>query len=175
MSELFQNLGIEWHLIIAQAVNFAILAFVLLRFVYRPLMNILRERQARIGEEAKRQEDLAEKLEGIEEVRKKMLADARQQSEELMKEVEKDAAALRETIRAEARAEAAKVIEDGRRVAALEREKIREEIKKEAGTLIAAAVEAAVGDVAPKSLQGKLVNEALRVMRGSRSDSAPRR
>src|SRR5262245_13672557 len=41
-------LGVEWNLFVAQLVNFAIVFFVMWKYVYTPLMKTLDERTARI-------------------------------------------------------------------------------------------------------------------------------
>jgi len=45
MAELFHALGIEWPILIAQVVNFAILLVVLWKFVYTPVMRLLDARR----------------------------------------------------------------------------------------------------------------------------------
>lgn len=46
--EILTKLGINWQLLLAQLINFAILLAVLTRFVYRPFLNLLDSRTERI-------------------------------------------------------------------------------------------------------------------------------
>jgi len=46
MSALFETFGIDWHLLFAQGVNFAILAVALTWLLYKPVLRMVRERQA---------------------------------------------------------------------------------------------------------------------------------
>ncbi|MCX6713311.1 MAG: isocitrate/isopropylmalate family dehydrogenase, partial [Candidatus Vogelbacteria bacterium] len=48
MSELFSQLGINWPMLLAQAVNFGVLLTVLTIFVYKPLMKAMEERRKKI-------------------------------------------------------------------------------------------------------------------------------
>ena len=48
MSELVNQLGIDWKLLLAQGVNFVILLFVLTKFVYKPLMKMVEARRQKI-------------------------------------------------------------------------------------------------------------------------------
>jgi F-type H+-transporting ATPase subunit b len=48
MEQLLTQLGIDWHLLISQAVNFFLLLIVLRIFVYKPLLTVLRERREKI-------------------------------------------------------------------------------------------------------------------------------
>lgn len=48
MKELFENLGVDWKLLFAQAVNFFFVLWLLNRFVFRKLLSLLEERRKRI-------------------------------------------------------------------------------------------------------------------------------
>jgi len=45
MNQLLTTFGIDWKLLLAQMVNFAILLYVLKRFAYTPLLKMLQDRQ----------------------------------------------------------------------------------------------------------------------------------
>lgn len=60
MQELFENLGIDWKLLLAQAVNFLLVLWVLNRFVFRKLLSLLEERRKKI-EQGLELRDRAEK------------------------------------------------------------------------------------------------------------------
>lgn len=47
MGELFTAFGINWKLLVAQAVNFGALLFILWYFLYGPVLKIIDERRAR--------------------------------------------------------------------------------------------------------------------------------
>lgn len=50
MSELFSTFGVDWRLLIIQAVNFGLLLLILWRFLYIPLVKVLDERRGKIAE-----------------------------------------------------------------------------------------------------------------------------
>jgi F-type H+-transporting ATPase subunit b len=50
MNELFTTFGINWKLLVIQAVNFSVLLGALSYFLYAPLMKILDERREKIAE-----------------------------------------------------------------------------------------------------------------------------
>ena len=50
MEQLFSQLGIDWHLLLSQAVNFFLLLIVLRVFAYKPLLAFLHERRRKIEE-----------------------------------------------------------------------------------------------------------------------------
>ena len=45
MGQLFSSFGVDWKLLIAQAVNFAILFYLLKRFAYAPVLAMLKRRE----------------------------------------------------------------------------------------------------------------------------------
>lgn len=49
MGELFAAFGIEWQLLLAQAVNFGIVLLALTYFLYKPVLKILKEREEKIA------------------------------------------------------------------------------------------------------------------------------
>ncbi len=64
MSELFSAFGIDWRLLIAQAVNFAIVLAALTYFLYRPVMATLDKRRAIVAKGVEDAAKAEEKLAG---------------------------------------------------------------------------------------------------------------
>src|SRR3989344_237183 len=95
MSELLHSLGIEWPILIAQLVNFAILLFILERFVYRPIIKLLDKRREDIATSAKRDEEIRAKLGEMDIARERVLTEARAQSQKILDEAKEDAERLR--------------------------------------------------------------------------------
>ena len=53
MSELFAASGINWQLLIVQAINFGLLLFILWYFLYTPILKLIDDRQKKIAEGVK--------------------------------------------------------------------------------------------------------------------------
>ena len=85
------QLGIDWKLLLAQVVNFGILLFILKRYAYQPMLQLMDERAARIEKGLKDAEAAEQKLRSVEEEEKAILAGARQQAKELLVETDKAA------------------------------------------------------------------------------------
>jgi F-type H+-transporting ATPase subunit b len=63
--EILSSLGVHWTSLLAQIVNFGILAFVLTKLVYKPLIKSLEDREQvikQIGENSQKTESLLEML-----------------------------------------------------------------------------------------------------------------
>lgn len=54
--ELLNALGIDWKILLAQFVNFAVLVFVLWKFAYKPIFKFLEDRKNKIEEGIKNAE-----------------------------------------------------------------------------------------------------------------------
>lgn len=50
MDALFTAFGIDWHLLVIQAVNFGVLLMVLTYFLYKPILRIIDERREKVAE-----------------------------------------------------------------------------------------------------------------------------
>ena len=62
MSALFAAFGINWHLLIIQAVNFGLLLALLTYFLYQPVLRIIDERQQKIADGVRISEEAAQRL-----------------------------------------------------------------------------------------------------------------
>lgn len=130
MTELFSTFGINWTLLLMQAVNFGLLLFVLWRFVYRPVLSMIDERQKKIAEGVQKAEAADRRLAEADEEGKQLVgsaakegeslvAAARARSETLAAEIVKNA----ETKAAASIADAATRAEESKRQALREGEK----------------------------------------------------
>lgn len=118
MEELFAAFGINWKLLLVQALNFGLLLVVLTYFLYKPVFSMIRARREKIEEGVRNAEEAARKLaesdiKGKEVVTKAsreaegMLAAARTSAEEKKVAMMRDAEARAEAVMKDAEARAA--------------------------------------------------------------------
>ena len=88
MSELIKHFGIDWKLLAAQVVNFAILLFLLKRFAYKPILGMLKKRREEIEKGLKFTKDAETKLNLIGEEREEVLKTARQEALKIVGDAE---------------------------------------------------------------------------------------
>lgn len=112
--ELLKNFGFDPILLAAQIVNFIIVLWVLKKFLYKPILEVLRKRQAAIEEGIRNSEQaekrLAETLDKEKNIlkeaqaeAKKIIEDAKNQSVEILKAAKDSAQLAGENLIAEAR------------------------------------------------------------------------
>ena len=61
--DILENFGVEPVLLLAQIVNFAILLFILKRFLYKPILKVLEERKNKIETSMKQSEQIQKEFE----------------------------------------------------------------------------------------------------------------
>ncbi|HWP61310.1 MAG TPA: F0F1 ATP synthase subunit B [Candidatus Paceibacterota bacterium] len=84
MSALFQAFGIDWHLLLIQAVNFGLLLAALTYFLYKPVLRIIDERREKIAESVRVANAAAKKLEDAKTKSDSMVGAATKEAEELV-------------------------------------------------------------------------------------------
>lgn len=162
MLELIHNLGVDWKVLIAQIINFAILLFILRAFAYKPILKVLNDRRKKIEEAIERSKSVDERMAEIEALKEEVLQQARRESQEIIKKAEEAAAKAKETILKEAHESSENLLVESHKKIEAEREKILQEAKREIAELIYAAVEKTIGDLADDKLKTKMAEDALK-------------
>jgi F-type H+-transporting ATPase subunit b len=135
MGQLFAAFGVSVSLILAQAVNFGILLIALWYFLYKPIMKVLAERQAKVAQgviDADRATETATVVKSAEVEADGIVKSARdtgkQERERIVKEADARAAAIGADAEARAKETAAKSVRESEkeiaRIAILAAEKV---------------------------------------------------
>jgi len=83
MSALFSAFGVNWQLLLTQAINFGLLMVILGYFLYRPILKLIDDRQKKIAEGVKKAE-----------AAEKHLSDAKTKGEEIVGTAAREAEGL---------------------------------------------------------------------------------
>lgn len=84
MSELFAAFGLDWRLLLIQALNFAILLAVLWKFLYKPVLKMIDERREKVEKGVRDAEEAAKKLAAAQGEGKSIVAAAAKDAEGLV-------------------------------------------------------------------------------------------
>ena len=120
MSELFNNLGIDWRLLIAQAVNFLLVLFLLKKFVFGKVIRHLEERRTRIEQGLELTDKAKREMDRIEESRHRELEKARAEGERVLADARSSAAEKEKAALVLVRVEAEKMLQKAKTEAAKE-------------------------------------------------------
>lgn len=139
--EVLAKLGVDWKLLLAQAVNFAVLFWVLRRFAYQPMLDFLEKRAARIEQGLKDAEAAGAKLAEMEVKEKAVLSEARTEAKAIIMAAE-ESAKKRDAERAlETEAKAKRLLEEATEKIREEKDKAMASAKAEIGELVMLSVE----------------------------------
>src|SRR5258706_4754929 len=91
-----EKFGLDWPHFIAQCVSFAIVAFLLHRLAYKPILTLLEERRQRIAEGLANADKIKQELAGAQAKTQEILAQASAQGTKFVEEARQAAAKLLE-------------------------------------------------------------------------------
>ena len=127
--------GVTWQLFISQVISFAIVAFLLHRFAYKPILQVLEERKQRIAEGLANAEKIKQQLAEAEVARRELLQKANSDALKLIEEARAAAARVQEQETKKAVAAAEQIVAKAREAALADYEKMKQDLRKEMGRL----------------------------------------
>jgi F-type H+-transporting ATPase subunit b len=139
--EILEQIGIDGKLLLAQAVNFLILLFLLHRFAYKPMLSFLEKRSDRIEKGLRDAEEAQKKLTQAAENEEKVIAEAREEAKQIIVEARESAEKRGKELVAEFEQKANRVMAEAEERATEEREKLMREAKGEIAELVVATTE----------------------------------
>jgi len=148
MNSLIQALGLDLRILLAQLFNFAILIFILWRFAYKPVFNILEERRQKIAKGISDSDEAGLRLQKSTEDSKEIISNSRREASDIIEGAQKKAEVKYQEIVASAQ-------DDIKKQSNLEMSKI----KKEKDALIS-EVKAEVSELVVLSLE-KFLKEKM--------------
>jgi F-type H+-transporting ATPase subunit b len=137
---LIYALGIDGRILLAQLFNFAILVFILWRFAYKPVLNILEERRLKVEKSLDDAEAATKRLKQAEAESKKILSESRKEASKIIEAAQIQAEERQKEVVRQAEADIEALInkERGRLVA--EKTTILVSLKKEVSSLLLAGL-----------------------------------
>ena len=154
--------GLDAPHFIAQCVNFSILAFVLYRFAYKPILTVLEDRRQRIAESLENVEKIKQELAGAHAKSQELLNQAGNQANKLIEEGRAAAAHVREQEIQKAIAAAEQIITKAREAAAQDHARMLAELKREVGRLVVQTTATVTGKILTPEDQRRLAEETNR-------------
>ena len=146
MSEILQTFGVDWKLLIVQAVNFGALLVVLTYFLYKPTLNLLEERRQKVEKGIQDANDAKEQLRLSKEEGDKTLRSAAQEANEIVEKTRKNAALKKEEILHEAEEQKNRILKDAEKQVLADKEAVLAESKGDIAKMAVLAVEKIIKD-----------------------------
>lgn len=159
--KLISALGLDYRILLAQLFNFAILIFILWRFAYKPVFNILAERRSKIAKGLKDGEEASKKLIEAEEEKKIFIAEARKEANDIIEEAKGKAELRYQEIVSKAKSDLKIVIDDEKEKIKAERNSAILDVKKEAAKMISIALLKILPEKTDDKSDAKIIAKAL--------------
>ena len=154
--------GWNWKLFLSQVISFCIVAYLLQRFAYKPILAVLEERRRKIEEGQLNAEKIKKELAEAEKRYQEILAKANADGQKMIDEARESAAHLSERKQQEAVAAAEQIISKAREAAAIEHDRTMESLKHELGRLVVETTAKVTEKVLTPDDQRRLQEEAAR-------------
>ena len=136
ISELAGNFGISWPTLVAQMVNFCIVAFVLYKFAVKPITATLDERQQKIADGLQYAEEMKVQLAAAERERAEKIKEAAVAAQAILAESREQSKEMIEQKTQEAAAQAEAIIRKASEATELERQKMLSDVRQEVARLV---------------------------------------
>jgi F-type H+-transporting ATPase subunit b len=139
--EILNAFGIEWKLLVIQAINFGIALFVLYRYAYGPIMSILEKREKELKEGVEASKAAKEKEAAIDRERDGIIRSAREEGGKIVEHLRKEGIEAERKLLRESQEKSVALLTDAKRQAEEEKAHILRESEKEIAKMAVLAAE----------------------------------
>lgn len=154
-----EQFGFNTQLFISQVISFCIVAFLLHRFAYKPILKVLEERRNKIAESLANAEQIKKDLANAQAKAQEILNQANATGNKLIEEARQSAAKVLETESQKAIATAQDIIAKARQASEAELARMKAELRREVGRLVVATTAKVTGKVLTADDQNRIAEE----------------
>lgn len=164
--EIVSNFGIEPVFLAAQIVNFLIIAYLLKRFAYKPIMSLLKNRQDTIAKGLLEAEEARVLLEQASEKEQEILKAAQMEAKKMLDETKKHNEALMHSAEEQTRKQAEEMLKEAKEQIIKESQETEKRLVKHTSELAVTFLEKAVKDLFGPEEQKEVMKRAMKEMKG---------
>jgi F-type H+-transporting ATPase subunit b len=157
-----EKFGLDAPHFFAQVISFGIVSFLLYKFAYKPILNVLAERRQKIAESITNADKIKAELAKTEAARQEVLNQANAQANKLIEEARAAAARVQEQETQKAIAAAEQIIVKAREAAAQDHARMLTELRREVGRLVINTTSKVTGKILTVEDQQRLADETNR-------------
>jgi len=154
-----EQFGFNTQLFISQVISFCIVAFLLHRFAYKPILKVLEERRQRIAESLANADKIKTELANAEAKAREIIGEAGAEATKLIEEARVAAAKVGEAETQKAIATAQDIINKARQANETELAKMKSDLRREIGSLAVKAAMQVAGKILTAEDQRRLAEE----------------
>ncbi len=161
-SDTAETFGLDLPHFIAQVISFSLVACLLFKFAYKPILTLLEQRRQRIADGLANADKIKAELARTEAMQREVLEKANAQATKLIEEARAAAARVQEQETQKAIAQAEQIIAKAREATSLERTRMLTDLRREVGTLVVRTTSQVIGKVLTPEDQQRLSEETRR-------------
>jgi len=161
MDQFVSQLGIDWRLLLSQAVNFLVVLVVLRLFVYKPVLTVLHERKKKIEEGLAKAEEAERRLSEADLIKQEKIHEAETEILQLFKESDSKLKLTEEERLKEIEKKADQAMRNAELMMEQKKTEFDEALGENARQLLRAAIEK-VTALDPKQIDEALIERATR-------------
>ncbi len=135
-TRILEEFGVDTPLLIAQAINFVIVAFVIWQFAIKKILLTMDEREKKIADSLKNAEKIKLELEATEKQQNETLQEASLEAKKTVASAQEQAKSYIEAQKEEARKQAEEIVEKARSAMELERQRVLNDAREEISSLV---------------------------------------
>jgi len=159
IEQIARTFGVDWPHLIAQMISFCIMCFLLYRFAYGPVLQMLANRRRLIAESLANTDKVKAELARTETQRKEVMAQANAQATQFIEEARAAADVLLKQETKKAIAAAEEIMLKAHQAAAQDHARMLAELKQEVGRLVVQTTSAVTGKILTTDDQRRLAEE----------------
>jgi F-type H+-transporting ATPase subunit b len=133
---IVETFGIDWPMLIAQAINFLIVAFVIWKFAFKNILSTIKEREKQIADSLSNADKIKLELEETEKQQQETLQEASLEAKKTISIAQEQAKAFIEEQKEDARKQAEEIITKAKLAMEQERERVLREAREEIASLV---------------------------------------
>ena len=137
--EILTSLGVDWRLLLAQLVNFAVLFFALYKLLYKPLLALLEKRTETIEKGLADAHAAEEKLKLTDQTYKQIVLKAKKEAEKILEDASSLAEQHRQETTKSTREEVKRIVAQAKTRIEQEKQQMLEDAKKDMVDLVVQA------------------------------------
>lgn len=163
--ELFKTFGIEPTLLVAQIVNFLIILYLLKRFLYKPVLEMLKQREKTIREGLEKAEQARLLLERTQDEEKTILQKAQQQATRLVEEAKDHAVELMKQSEERSKQHTEKMITEAKDQIMKETRDAEKRLARNVSELAVAFLRKSLSDILSEREQKEIMTRAIQKLK----------
>ncbi|OGH06048.1 MAG: ATP synthase F0 subunit B [Candidatus Levybacteria bacterium RBG_16_35_11] len=164
---LLERFGIEPLLLVAQIVNFGIILFALQRFVYKPVLSMLKKRKDTIEESLKQANETKKLLEEAEEKQDKIIRKAQEHAAKILNDVKSQSKEVALELEEKAKKQAERILEDSRIQIIQETREAEKKLAKGISEMSLSLLEKSLKGLFTKNEEDEIIERALKNIKRS--------